>query len=71
MPARPVVVRAAPTLPRVSTVRLPSAQLPQVVLNIDPEHLLEMTASDDQQPVQALGTYGPDSAFRMGVRVGA
>ncbi len=41
-----------------------------VVLDIDPEHLLEVTASDDQQPVQALGADGPDPAFRMGVRVG-
>jgi hypothetical protein len=40
-----------------------------IVLDVDPQHLLEVPASEDQQPVQALGPYRPDPALRMGVRV--
>jgi hypothetical protein len=38
-----------------------------VVLDIDPQDLLEVAAPDDQQPVQALGAHRPDPTFRMGV----
>jgi hypothetical protein len=41
-----------------------------VVLDIDPEDLLQVAAPDDQQPVQAFGAHRPDPALRMGVRVG-
>ena len=41
-----------------------------VVLDVDPQHLLEVAAADNQQPVQALGADRPDPAFRMGVGVG-
>jgi hypothetical protein len=34
-----------------------------VVLDIDPEDLLEVAAPDDQQPVQALGPHRPDPAL--------
>src|ERR1035441_5161708 len=30
-----------------------------VVLGVDAEHVFEVTAVEDQQPVQALGTHGP------------
>jgi hypothetical protein len=41
-----------------------------VVLNVDSEHLLEVAASDVQQPVQALGAHRPDPALGVSVRVG-
>jgi hypothetical protein len=41
-----------------------------VVLDIDPEDLLEVTAADDQQPVKALGADGPNPSLRIGVGVG-
>src|SRR5215216_4767715 len=41
-----------------------------VVLDVDPQHLLEVAAADDQQPVQALGPDRPDPAFGVGVGVG-
>jgi hypothetical protein len=40
-----------------------------VVLDIDPQHLLEVAAPDDQQPVQALGPHRSDPALRVGVGV--
>jgi hypothetical protein len=30
--------------------------MPVVVLDVDPEHLLQVASPDDQEPVQALGT---------------
>jgi hypothetical protein len=44
--------------------------VPVVVLDIDPEGLLQVTTADDQQPVEALGAHRPDPALRMSVRVG-
>src|SRR6266540_5790559 len=41
-----------------------------VVLDIDPEDLLEVTAADDQQPVEALDADGPHPSLRVGVGVG-
>jgi len=35
------------------------------VLDVDPEHLFEVAASEDQQPVQALGPHRPDPALRV------
>jgi hypothetical protein len=40
-----------------------------VVLDVDPQHLLEVAAPDDQQPVQALGPHRPDPALGVGVGV--
>jgi hypothetical protein len=40
-----------------------------VVLGVDPQHLLEVAATEDQQPVQALGPDRPDPALRVGVGV--
>jgi hypothetical protein len=42
-----------------------------VVLNVDSEHVLEVAASEDQQPVQALSAHRPDPALSVSVRVGA
>ena len=41
-----------------------------VMLDVDPQDLLEVAAPDDQQPVQALGTDGAHPAFRVGIRRG-
>src|SRR6266540_2494151 len=41
-----------------------------VVLGVDPEDLLEVTAADEQQPVKALGADGPHPPLRAGVGVG-
>ena len=41
-----------------------------VVLNVDSEHVLEVAASEDQQPVQALSAHRPDPALSVSVRVG-
>jgi hypothetical protein len=38
------------------------------VVDVDVEHAFEVTAVEDQQPVETLGTYGPDEA--LGDRVG-
>ena len=40
-----------------------------VVLDIDPEDLLQVTTADDQQPVEALGPDGTDPPLRIGVGV--
>src|SRR6266511_5385790 len=40
-----------------------------VVLNVDPQDLLKVSAADNQQPVQTLGTHRPDPPFRVSVRV--
>jgi hypothetical protein len=39
-----------------------------VVLNVDSEHVLEVAASEDQQPIQALGPDGADPPFCVRVR---
>jgi hypothetical protein len=41
-----------------------------VVVDIDPEHTLQVPSPDDQQPVKTLGPYRPDPSLREGVRVG-
>jgi hypothetical protein len=41
-----------------------------VVLDIDPNDLVQVASPDDEQPVQAHGVDRPDPAFRVGVRVG-
>jgi hypothetical protein len=41
-----------------------------VVLDVDPQHLLEVAPADNQQPVQSLGADRPDPAFGVGVGVG-
>src|SRR5512132_4383524 len=41
-----------------------------VVVDIDPEHTLQVPSPDDQQPVKALGAGRPDPSLREGVRVG-
>jgi hypothetical protein len=46
----------------------PVGTVPVVVLDVDPEDLLQMAASNDQQPVQALGADGADPPFWVGVR---
>src|SRR6266542_5336016 len=45
----------------------PMWPVPVVVLDVDPKDLLEVAASDDEQPVQALAADGADPAFRVGV----
>ena len=42
---------------------------PVVVLDVDPEGLLQVTTADDQQPVQALGPDGTDPPLRIGVGI--
>jgi hypothetical protein len=41
-----------------------------VVGGVDPQDLLQMASSDEQQPVQALGADGANPALGVGVRVG-
>jgi hypothetical protein len=40
-----------------------------VVLDVDPQHLLEVATTHDEQPVQALGADGTNSPLRVGVGV--
>ena len=40
-----------------------------VVLDMDPEGLLQVTTANDQPPVEALGVDGADPTLRIGVRV--
>jgi hypothetical protein len=47
----------------------PVRTMPVVVLEMDPEDLLQMTTANDQQPVQALSADGTDPPLRIGVRV--
>ena len=42
---------------------------PVVVLDVDPEDLLQVTTANDEEPVEALGADGPDPPLRIGVRV--
>ena len=44
--------------------------MPVVVLDIDPQDLLQVASSYDQEPVQALGADRADPSFRVGVRPG-
>jgi hypothetical protein len=46
----------------------PVQAIPVVVLNVDAQDLLHVASPDDQQPVQALGTDGPNPALRVRVR---
>ena len=48
----------------------PVGTMAVVVPDVDPKDLLKVTAADDQQPVQALGTNGPNPPFGEGIRVG-
>jgi hypothetical protein len=48
----------------------PVGTMAVVVPDVDPKDLLKATAADDQQPVQALGTDGPNPPLREGVGVG-
>lgn len=41
-----------------------------VVVDADAEHVFEVTAVDNQQPVEALGADGSDEAFGDRVRLG-
>jgi hypothetical protein len=41
-----------------------------VVIDVDVEHAFEVATVEDQQPVEALGTYGSDEAFGDRVRLG-
>jgi hypothetical protein len=61
-PGRRGVWRGKPKRP-VGTVSV-------VVLDVDPEHLLKVTATDDQQPVQALGPHRRDPSLRVRIRPG-
>ena len=38
-----------------------------VMLDVDPEHLLQVPAPDEQQPIQALGADGPHPALHVRV----
>jgi hypothetical protein len=41
----------------------PMRPLAVVVVDVDAEHAFEVTAVEDQQPVETLGTHGSDQAF--------
>ncbi len=45
--------------------------MPVVVLDIDPQDLLQVASPDDQQPVQALDADRPNPTLRVGVRIGS
>jgi hypothetical protein len=44
--------------------------MPVVVLDGDPQDLLQVPSADDQQPIQALGADRADRSLGEGVRVG-
>jgi hypothetical protein len=44
--------------------------MPVVVLDIDPQDLLQVASPDDQQPVQAFGADRPNPTLRVSVRIG-
>ena len=46
----------------------PVGTMPVVVLDVDTKDLLQMTAPNDQQPIQAFGADGADPPFCVGVR---
>jgi hypothetical protein len=48
----------------------PVRTMPVVVLDVNPERLLQMRSPNDQQPAQALGTDRANPAFGIGVRLG-
>lgn len=39
-----------------------------VMPTVDAEHVLEMAAAEDQDPIEAVGADGPHPAFGVGVR---
>jgi hypothetical protein len=41
-----------------------------VMLDVGAQDLLEVAATDDQQPVEALGADGAHPALRVGIRLG-
>ena len=47
----------------------PMRPVPVVVLDVDSENLLQVPATHDEQPVQALGPHGPDPALGVGIGV--
>src|SRR5215208_6098532 len=49
----------------------PMRPVPVVVLDVDSQDLLQVPATHDEQPVQALGPHRPDPALGVGVSVGA
>ena len=48
----------------------PVGTMAVVVPGVDPKDLLKVTAADDKQPVQALGSHPTNPPFGEGVRVG-
>ena len=48
----------------------PVRPVPVVVLDVDSQDLLQVPATHDEQPVQALGPHRPDPALGVGVGVG-
>ena len=46
----------------------PVGTMPIVVLDVDTKDLLQMTAPNDQQPIQALGADGADRPLCVDVR---
>jgi hypothetical protein len=48
----------------------PVGTMTVVVVDIDPQHLLQVPSADDQQPVKALGADRSNPSLREGVRVG-
>jgi hypothetical protein len=49
--------------------RVPGAGAGLVAVDVDAEHAFEVSAVEDQQPVEALCTHGTDEAFGDSVRV--
>jgi hypothetical protein len=47
----------------------PMRPVPVVVLDVDSQDLLQVPATHDEQPVQALGPHRPDPALGVGVSV--
>src|SRR4029453_11745787 len=43
--------------------------MPVVMTGIDAQHVLELAAAEDEQPVEALATHAADPALGVGVRV--
>ena len=48
----------------------PMRPVPVVVLDVESQDLLQVPATHDEQPVQALGPHRPDPALGVGVGVG-
>jgi hypothetical protein len=47
----------------------PMRPMPVVMARIDPKHVFELAAAEDEQPVEALATHAADPALGVGVRV--